>query len=125
MAGQATIIGSGIVGICSAISLIEKGMQVELIDRDEPAEGASHGNAGVISPWTCLPQSVPGIWRSVPKWLLDPEGPVAIRWGYLPKFFPWALKFLASGQERRLPAIADAMQVLNRPNIELYRQLLE
>ncbi len=125
MAGRATIIGSGIVGICSAISLIEKGMKVELIDRDEPAEGASHGNAGVVSPWTCVPQSMPGIWRSIPKWLLDPEGPVAIRWGYLPKFLPWALKFLAAGQERRLPAVADAMQVLNRPNIELYRQLLE
>ena len=125
MVGGVTIIGSGIVGICSAISLIEKGMKVELIDRNEPAEGASHGNAGVVSPWTCVPQSMPGIWRSIPKWLLDPEGPVAIRWGYLPKFLPWALKFLAAGQENRLPAIADAMQVLNRPNIELYRQLLE
>ena len=125
MAERATIIGAGIVGICTAISLLEKGFDVVLVDRDGPAEGASHGNAGVISPWTCVPQSMPGTWRSIPKWLLDPEGPVALRWGYLPKFIPWALKFLAAGNEERLPAIADAMRALNRPNVDLYRQMLD
>ena len=104
MAERATIIGAGIVGICTAISLLEKGFEVVLVDRDGPAEGASHGNAGVISPWTCVPQSMPGTWRSIPKWLLDPEGPVALRWGYLPKFIPWALKFLAAGKRSSLPA---------------------
>ena len=78
MAERATIIGAGIVGICTAISLLEKGFDVLLIDRNEPAEGASHGNAGVVSPWTCVPQSMPGVWRSIPKWLFDPEGPIAL-----------------------------------------------
>ena len=125
MAERATIIGSGIVGICTAISLLEKGFDVLLIDRNEPAEGASHGNAGVVSPWTCVPQSMPGLWRSIPKWLFDPEGPIALRWSYLPEFIPWVIKFLAAGKEEGLPAIADAMQALNRPNVDLYRQLLE
>ncbi|MDP6830273.1 MAG: FAD-dependent oxidoreductase [Alphaproteobacteria bacterium] len=125
MAEQVTIIGAGIVGICSAIYLLEKGFAVEVIDRDPPAEGASHGNAGVVSPWTCVPQSMPGLWRNVPRWLLDPEGPVALRWPYLPSFLPWAVKFLRAGDAAGLPAIADAMNALNRPNLELYRQLLK
>jgi len=125
MAEKVIIVGAGIVGICTALSLLEKGFQVELIDRDPPAEGASHGNAGVVSPWTCVPQSMPGVWKNVPKWLLDPEGPVAIRWPYLPKFLPWAMKFLAAANEAKLPAIADAMMVLNRPNVDLYRRHLE
>jgi D-amino-acid dehydrogenase len=125
MAERATIIGAGIVGICTAISLLEKGFDVLLIDRNEPAEGASHGNAGVVSPWTCVPQSMPGVWRSIPKWLFDAEGPIALKWSYLPKFIPWAIKFLEAGKEEGLPAIADAMQALNRPNVDLYRQLLE
>ena len=124
MSEHVTIIGAGIVGICTAISLLEKGFEVVLIDRDGPAEGASHGNAGVVSPWTCVPQSTPGIWRGIPKWVLNPDGPVALRWGYIPKFIPWALKFLAAGKEDRLPEIADAMLALNRPNVDLYRQLL-
>ena len=124
MAEQVTIVGAGIVGICTAIYLREKGLAVEVIDRAPPAEGASHGNAGVVSPWTCVPQSMPGLWRSVPRWLLDPEGPIALRWPHLPSFLPWALKFLRAGDAAGLPQIADAMKALNRPNIELYRQLL-
>jgi len=119
------VLGAGIVGICTALSLLEKGFAVELIDRDQPAEGASHGNAGVVSPWSCVPQSIPGLWRSIPKWTLDPEGPIALRWGYLLTFMPWALKFMRAGKAAGLPAIGDAMNALNRPNVDLYRRHLE
>ena len=125
MSKDVTIVGAGAVGIASALSLLETGLTVELIDRDPPASGASHGNAGVISPWTCVPQSLPGIWRSVPKWLLDSEGPLAVRWSHLPSFLPWAIRFIRDGQAHRLPAIADAMNVLNRPNVDLYRHHLK
>ncbi len=124
MAERVIIVGAGIVGICSALSLLEKGMSVELIDRDLPASGASHGNAGVVSPWSCVPQSMPGIWRKVPGWLLDPEGPISLRWSYLPRLLPWALRFIAAGKRENLAAIADAMNVLNRPNVDLYRNHL-
>ena len=125
MADRVTVIGSGIVGICTTLSLLEKGLKVEMIDRHPPATGASYGNAGVISPWSCVPQSVPGLWRSVPRWLLDPKGPVALRWRYLPWFLPWMMRFFAAGDKQRLPAIAEAMNALNRPNVKLYRHLLQ
>jgi D-amino-acid dehydrogenase len=125
MPERVTIIGAGIVGICSALSLLEKGIAVELLDRDAPASGASHGNAGVVSPWSCVPQSMPGLWRNIPRWMLDPEGPVFIRWRHLLPFLPWGMKFLRAGDERKLPAIADAMNALNRPNVELYRHHLK
>jgi D-amino-acid dehydrogenase len=120
-----TIIGAGAVGIASALSLLEAGQTVELIDRDAPASGASHGNAGVVSPWTCVPQSMPGVWKSVPKWLMDPQGPLTVRWSYLPQFLPWAIRFIRAGQADRLPAIGDAMMALNRPNVDLYRHHLK
>ncbi len=119
-----TIVGGGIVGICCALSLLEKGAAVRLIERDEPGQGTSFGNAGVISPWSCVPNSLPGIWKNVPRWLLDPEGPVAIRPSYMLRSLPWALKFLRAGQRHRIPAIADAMAALNRPSVDLYRHHL-
>ena len=124
MAERVTVIGAGIVGLCTSLSLFEKGHTVDIIDRDPPAEGASHGNAGIGSPWCCVPQSLPGLWKHIPKWTLDPEGPVTIRWGYLPRFLPWAIKFLRAGNLAALPAIADAMRALNRPNVDLYRHHL-
>ena len=121
---SATIIGAGIVGICCALSLIEKGVRVRLIDRDAPGQATSYGNAGVISPWSCVPQSLPGIWKNIPMWLLDPEGPVAIRPSYLLKAAPWALKFLRAGRAHRVAEISAAMAELNRPSIDLYRHHL-
>lgn len=41
-----TIVGAGIIGICSALSLIEAGLSVRLIDPGEPGQATSFGNAG-------------------------------------------------------------------------------
>ena len=119
-----TVIGAGIVGICCALSLIEKGAKVRLLDRDAPGQATSYGNAGVISPWSCVPQSLPGLWKNIPRWLLDPEGPIAMRPSYLLKAAPWALKFLRAGRPDRVAAISDAMAELNRPCLDLYRHHL-
>jgi D-amino-acid dehydrogenase len=121
---KVVVVGAGIVGVCTALALLEKGFSVSIIDRDGPTEGASYGNAGVISPWSCVPQSLPGLWKSVPKWLMDPEGPLSVRWSYAPRVIPWLLQFIKAGSLQRLPGIADAMLAVNAPSVELYRQLL-
>jgi len=121
---EAIVVGAGIVGICSALALQEKGFDVSVIDRDGPAECTSFGNAGVISPWSCVPQSLPGLWKKVPQWLLDPEGPLAVRWSYAPRLTPWLWQFLRAGARHRLPAIADAMLAVNRPCVDMYHRLL-
>lgn len=118
------VVGAGIVGICATLSLQDKGLDVTVIDRGGPSEATSHGNAGVISPWSCVPQSLPGLWKSVPGWLLDPEGPLSIRWSYAPRMLPWLMAFLRAGAPERLSAIADAMLAVNRSSVDLYRQLL-
>ena len=119
-----TIIGAGIIGICSALSLLERGATVRLIDRAGPAKATSYGNAGVISPWSCVPQSLPGTWRTIPAALFDPLGPLRIDWRYLRTFVPWARRFLRAGRPDRVEQIANAMDALNRPNVELYRRHL-
>ena len=118
------VIGAGIVGVCCALQLAERGLSVTVIDRKPPCEETSFGNAGVISPWTCVPQSVPGLWRKLPKWLLDPQGPVFIRKRHAPVFVPWALKFFAAGRPDRVDGVGDAMMALSRNSPSNYRALL-
>ncbi|MCP5088408.1 MAG: FAD-dependent oxidoreductase, partial [Rhodobacteraceae bacterium] len=113
------------VGICSALSLAEKGLRVRLIDRDDPGQATSHGNAGVISPWSVVPQSMPGLWKKVPGMLLDPMGPLTVRPSYLPRLAVWGLKFLYEGRASRVREISDAMDVLNRDCVNLYRRHLK
>lgn len=125
MQPEVTILGAGIVGICTGLSLIERGVRVRLIDRNDPGQATSFGNAGVISPWSIVPQSMPGIWKKIPGWLIDPLGPVAVKPSYLPRLTGWGLQFLAQGREPRVRAISAAMDTLNRDCVLLYRQHLQ
>ncbi len=119
-----TVLGAGIIGVCCALHLQEKGLSVTLVDRLEPGEATSYGNAGVISPWSCVPQSMPGLWKSVPKWLMDPEGPVRAHLSVLPLLIPWSLAFFRNAQIDRLEAIADTMSHLVSDNAVAYKALL-
>ena len=119
-----TIIGAGIIGLCSAIELLQKGFQVTIIDKAEPGQGASYGNAGIISPWSIVPQSLPGLWRKVPGWLLDPLGPVAVSPRYLPRMAYWGTRFLLQGRRTQVEKNSQAMASLISDCIPLYQQLL-
>ena len=119
-----TVIGAGVVGICTALSLAEKGVTVRLIDRAEPGQGASYGNAGVVAPHSIVPNAAPGLWKKLPGWLLSKDGPVRIRPEHALRFIPWGLKALRHSGEAEVRRIAAAMEVLNRDNVALYRRHL-
>lgn len=119
-----TVIGAGVVGICTALSLAEKGVAVRLIDRAEPGQGASYGNAGVVAPHSIVPNAAPGLWKKLPGWLLSKDGPVRIRPEHALRFIPWGLKALRHSGEAEVRRIAAAMEVLNRDNVALYRRHL-
>ncbi len=122
---EVTILGAGIVGVCCALSLQEKGYSVTLIDRELPGEATSYGNAGVISPWSCVPQCMPGTLQQVPGWLLSSDGPVSIRWRDLPTTVPWALRFLANTRLPKVEDISRAMSALVCDNVDVYRRFLK
>ena len=44
-----TVVGAGIVGICCALALIEKGVEVRLIDRDAPGQGFTHKRDDIVT----------------------------------------------------------------------------
>jgi len=121
MQEDVVIVGAGIVGVCCALSLIERGLTVRIIDRNEPGEGASYGNAGVISPWSFIPQALPGVWKQVPGWLADPKGPLKLRWRDSAEFVPWGARFFREASPSRYPANAEAMARLIAPCIDTYR----
>jgi D-amino-acid dehydrogenase len=55
-----------------------------------------------------LPASRPSVWAQIPKWLLDPEGPIRLRPSYLPTLVPWFLRFLEAGRPSRVRALEAA-----------------
>ncbi len=100
--GSVGIVGGGIIGLAAAHWLAADGLRVTLIDQVEPGSpaspAASMGNAGWIAHTDILPLSSPKIWRQIPRWLVDPLGPLAIRPAYLPHLLPWLLRFTLAGR---------------------------
>ncbi|MCL6284146.1 FAD-dependent oxidoreductase [Ruegeria sp. 2012CJ41-6] len=124
MAQEVTILGAGAVGICTALSLAERGLTVRLIDRGDPGQETTFGNAGVISPWSFVPQSLPGLWRQLPVLMLGKHRPLSVRASYWPRMVTWGMAFLRQGTPTRVQQAADAMEVLCAPSIDLYRRHL-
>ncbi|MEX0347780.1 MAG: NAD(P)/FAD-dependent oxidoreductase [Paracoccaceae bacterium] len=124
MAQDVTILGAGAVGICTALSLAERGVSVRLIDRGDPGQETTFGNAGVISPWSFIPQSLPGLWRQLPTLMMGKHRPLSVRARYWPRMVTWGLAFLRQGTPTRVQQVADAMETLCAPSIDLYRRHL-
>ena len=125
VSAHVAVIGGGIVGACAALELLRDGHRVTIIDPDPPGgeHAASYGNAGWLSPCSVVPVSMPGLWRRVPGYVVDPLGPLAIRWPYLPRLAPWLARFLRAGAKRRLPWIAQAMRALVADSPDRHRAL--
>lgn len=120
-----TIIGGGIIGVCSAIALQDEGLSVELIDRGLPEAAASYGNCGLLAVGEVVPISKPGIAAKIPKWLLDPKGPLFLRPGAAISQMPWLVRFMLAGRARRVEQIAAALAPLTHRAEGDYRRLLE
>jgi D-amino-acid dehydrogenase len=119
------VVGAGIIGIAIAYELQRRGDAVILLDKDAPGMGASYGNMASIAVTEFMPASRPGIWAQMPKWLLDPEGPVRIRPGYLPKLAPWFLRFIAASRPSKLRELEAAGAVLCGRALEDLNALLK
>ena len=106
---RAVVVGAGVIGVNVALSLRERGFAVTIVDDRGPGLGTSFGNAGCIATAEITPISMPGLIWQVPRMLLDPLGPLAIRWSYLPKLSPWLWRFWRAGTPARVQAITAAL----------------
>ncbi len=86
-----TIIGGGIIGLCSAYYLQKEGHAVTVIDRNDITDGCSFGNMGYMSPSHFIPLASPGIIAEGIKHMLSSSSPFYIKprlnldllqWGY-------------------------------------------
>ena len=109
------IIGAGIQGISNALFLQKKGFEVTIFDRNEPGSlSASYGNAGHFSPYASVPINRPDILPDIPAMLLSSNGPLALKWNYVPKMIPWLLQFVRNCTTKRMNHTAKNMhQILD------------
>lgn len=120
-----TVIGGGVVGMLCAWTLLREGMAVTVLERDPGGPGCSTGNAGSVSAGSVAPFGMPGIWRQVPAWMLDPDGPFHIQAKALIKVVPWLVRFLRESTAPRVEKISHGLKALTAPSIDLYKRVLQ
>ncbi|NTE68246.1 FAD-binding oxidoreductase [Agrobacterium tumefaciens] len=106
------IVGAGIIGTALAYELQKRGRQVVLLDKGEVGCGASYGNMASIAVTEFMPASRPSIWKQIPGWMLDPEGPVCVRPGYMPRLLPWFARFITASRPGTLRQLEAAGAML-------------
>lgn len=120
---ETIVIGAGIVGLSAALALQRDGHRVTVLDPAGPAGGASSGNAGWLSGASVVPMSYPGMLKAVPGWLMDPLGPLSVRWAYLPKAAPWLWRFIKAGTRPQIERQATALRQLLGTSVAAHREL--
>ena len=120
------VVGAGIIGISTALSLQANGRSVLVLDRNDGQKKASEMNAGAFAFTDIVPLATPGIMRKAPGWLLDPLGPLSVPPAYALKIAPWMLRFWRASWPDRyrhsLSAQAGLMEMSRRALEEQIRE---
>lgn len=111
---RTTVVGGGVVGAAIAFELQRRGRRVQLVERGELGKGTAFGSMASIAVTEFLPSSRPSVWKQIPGWVADPEGPIRLRPGYMPKLAPWMMRFVAAGLPSRVRELEAAGAVLCR-----------
>ena len=118
------VIGAGMVGVSTAIWLQRLGHRVILMDRGKPGMGASYGNAGLIAQWAVVPVNTPSLWKDAPKYLLNPNSPLFLKWTHLPKMLPWIAKFMSNATANDAQRMVDNLIPILTDAVDQHKSLV-
>ena len=77
--GPTLVVGAGFVGVSTALWLQREGHRFILIDKAEPQQRASFGNAGVLAVSSILPVTMPGLLGKIPRMVTSSSEPIFLR----------------------------------------------
>ena len=106
---EVTVVGGGIIGVCSALALQRAGIATTLVERSDIGGAATFGNCALMARSEIVPLAKPGVFKKLPGWLLNPEGPLAVRPSHLPAALPWLLRFLRNATADRVARICHGL----------------
>jgi len=118
------IVGGGVIGLCTAYYLAERGDRVTVCDRASESDlGCSYGNAGMITPSHFVPLAAPGAIRLALKWMWNPESPFYMKPRMDRGLIEWAWKFRRAATVEHVMRSSPLLLDLNLASRSCFTQL--
>lgn len=129
---RVAVIGSGLIGLCTAYELSVRGADVTVLDSaSDVANGASYGNGGYLQSSLPDPWNAPGVSKMFINALMNSISGKGDRSAFaaplsaLPSMLRWGLQFLTYANERDFVAGLCANRDLAEYSSEAMKTLLE
>ncbi len=117
------VIGGGIVGLSTAYYLIQEGHEVIVIDKGNLQSGASHVNAGYLTPSHIIPMAAPGMISKGIRWMFNASSPFYIKPRLDKDLIRWGLKFIRSCTPRHVQRSMKSILDINLFSKKLFLEM--
>lgn len=118
---RVAVVGGGIVGLCSAYELVQRGFEVTVVSEDRVREdGCSWGNGGLIVPSHFVPLAAPGMVALGLQMLTRPSGPFGLSWPLDLSTIGWMARFARSCTAAHVSRCAPILAQMNLRSRECY-----
>ena len=121
---DAIVLGAGIVGVSAALHLQARGRSVCLMDRGEPGQGTSFGNAGLIERSSVIPYSFPRGFLNLLRYGLNRRTDLRYDPLYIPRIARWLFQYWQESSPERLKIATDAMLPLIEASVREHDALI-
>ncbi|MBS1920669.1 MAG: FAD-dependent oxidoreductase [Bacteroidetes bacterium] len=112
---KVTVIGGGVIGLCSAYYLQKEGHEVTVIEKNDITDGCSFGNMGYVSPSHFTPIATPGIVAQGLRWMLKSSSPFYIKPRLNWDLIRWGMTFWKNANakkvEQNIPHLNNLLQL--------------
>jgi D-amino-acid dehydrogenase len=106
------VLGAGIVGVSTALHLQRRGRSVVLVDRREPGEETSHGNAGIIQREGVVPYAFPRDPLRIARYAFNLLPDAHLDWAALPRIAPFLFRYWRASTPERVAETARGARPL-------------
>ena len=114
------VVGGGVIGLCTALSLVEAGRSVRLLEARTLGSGSSHGNCGTLTPSHAFPLAAPGTIGRALRWMLTPDAPFYVAPRLDPRLWQWLLGFASRCNARDWKTAMTAKAGLLNHSIQVF-----
>ncbi len=127
MKNKAKIIvaGAGILGVCTAVHLQNRGFQVILMDKSGVARETSFGNAGIIETDDIIPINNPSLFAKIPSLIANSSYDLRFNWLFLMRNLSFFAQFLNHARPKNNHRISENLKLLMDNSFDAHHELME